>query len=147
VSLATTCRFSSNSSTDQQHTAHVLEALYGRPSRAHFQTSSLFEVNCSSADVRSLTINWLEIRAHTRIVTNSAVRACFCGKMQRTDRTGCSVAREQYTGGLLVTSELKTQVRPTRRPASHVTRRPECRSNKLSAKAVAAIDIHVHTKS
>jgi len=34
VSLATTCRFSSTSSTGQQHTAHVLEALHRRPSRA-----------------------------------------------------------------------------------------------------------------
>ena len=98
VSLATTCRFSSNSSTDQQHTAHVLEALYGRPSRAHLRTSSLFEVNCRSADVRSLTINWLEIRAHTRIVTISAVRACFCAKIRRTDRTPIVQSPANNTG-------------------------------------------------
>ena len=68
--------------------------------RTSFSSSTSERLHCSKStvelNVRSTTINWLEIRAHTRIVTNSVARACFCGKIRRTDRTSCSVAREQY---------------------------------------------------
>ena len=52
-------------------TAHStrLEALHGRPCRAHFRTSSPFEVN-SRTDCTVDDNNWLEIRAHTRIISN-----------------------------------------------------------------------------
>ena len=112
-----------------QHTARGSSGTSLSSSERLYCSKSVVELR-----VRSTTIHRLEIRAHTRIVSNSAVRACFCGKKRHTDRTGCSVAREQYTGG---TGDVRAE---NTGAYCHVAQRRVAglrRSNKLSAKRQA----------
>jgi len=119
VSLATACRFSSTSSTDQRQTAE-LEALHGRPSRARFRTSSPFEVNSRTARTVDDNSPARNSRAHANCSELSRTRM-FCGKIRRTQTEhNCSVARGQYrnsTGGTDDVTQVRSYARAANTPA------------------------------
>ena len=107
-------------------TAHSTHARGS--ARTSFSSSVSERLNCSKStldltDVRSTTINSLEIRAHVANNHFSAVRAWFAGKYSAQTKTGCSVARERYTGRTADVRAQLAQVRTLPRTAGNVDRR------------------------
>ena len=133
-------------------TAHStrLEALHGRPTRAH---SERFEVNSRTAlfEDNRRTARYAHARrqftsskfARTReLFGNSAARACFCGKT-RPHRQNTIVRSPANSTGELADVSAETQAYTARSPSAAQT---QVRTATSPARTAPSSNIHVHTK-